>query len=545
MNPAAWQATTQAALNLGLINEHAPNTPEPSAPWPLRLMMGLGGWLVAVPMLGLIGLLIGETFHGYGGLGWGLFAICLSLVVLSMALGLFAEQLLVATLTAGVLLCGFSVGIERGWTSGMWTVGVLFAVLPWWLSQSWLRTVFGAGAACTLGLALASTGDWWHVSGPTRTASLWLVLHAWVLLSGTALYLADGWRTARWTASQLQCLNDLAQGWIAITLLGLAVLSGMTFLVGGVLGAGVTWGLTGAGTPAWLHWASATLALTAGAALAWQSAGLRRPWLAGVMLCVAALAWWVPVLGGVLLALAVLLGSQRAVLAGAAAVAAAWAVGAFYYSLAMPLTDKALLLLALALLLLCLAWWGERSTALTQHPDTSSAAVPSQAINKGRCSWPAAVTAVLVMLVVNLSIWQKEQLIRHGQAVFVPLAPLDPRSLMQGDFMRLEFVGQATRAEINRDRDNPARAYMVFKLDAQGIAQTPRFERGTQRPLAAGEMRLPLTHKAGNWVLVTDAFYFKEGEAKRWEEARFGEFRVDTSGRALLVGLRGENLSKL
>jgi uncharacterized membrane-anchored protein len=58
-------------------------------------------------------------------------------------------------------------------------------------------------------------------------------------------------------------------------------------------------------------------------------------------------------------------------------------------------------------------------------------------------------------------------------------------------------------------------------------------------------MRLPLTHKAGNWVLVTDAFYFKEGEAKRWEEARFGEFRVDTSGRALLVGLRGENLSKL
>jgi uncharacterized membrane-anchored protein len=149
------------------------------------------------------------------------------------------------------------------------------------------------------------------------------------------------------------------------------------------------------------------------------------------------------------------------------------------------------------------------------------------------------------MLVVNVGIWQKEQLILHGQVVFVPLAPLDPRSLMQGDFMRLEFVGQDARAEINRDRDNPARAYMVFKLDTQGIAQTPRFERGTQLPLAAGEMRLPLTHKAGNWVLVTDAFYFKEGEAKRWEAARFGEFRVDTSGRALLTGLRGENLSKL
>lgn len=46
-------------------------------------------------------------------------------------------------------------------------------------------------------------------------------------------------------------------------------------------------------------------------------------------------------------------------------------------------------------------------------------------------------------------------------------------------------------------------------------------------------------------MLVTDAFYFKEGEAQRWEAARFGEFRIDPSGRALLVNLRGENLSEL
>ena len=44
---------------------------------------------------------------------------------------------------------------------------------------------------------------------------------------------------------------------------------------------------------------------------------------------------------------------------------------------------------------------------------------------------------------------------------------------------------------------------------------------------------------------MTDAWYFKEGEAARWARAKYGEFRVDASGRALLVGLRGPELEAL
>ena len=54
-----------------------------------------------------------------------------------------------------------------------------------------------------------------------------------------------------------------------------------------------------------------------------------------------------------------------------------------------------------------------------------------------------------------------------------------------------------------------------------------------------------LTPKDGNWVLVSDAWFFKEGEAARWEKARYGEFRVLPDGRALLVGMRGPELEKL
>jgi uncharacterized membrane-anchored protein len=63
--------------------------------------------------------------------------------------------------------------------------------------------------------------------------------------------------------------------------------------------------------------------------------------------------------------------------------------------------------------------------------------------------------------------------------------------------------------------------------------------------LAQDEVAMEMVLKNGRWILVTDAFYFKEGEGERWALARFGEFRVDAKGKALLVGLRGEGLKPL
>ncbi|MFX7329222.1 GDYXXLXY domain-containing protein, partial [Acinetobacter baumannii] len=34
---------------------------------------------------------------------------------------------------------------------------------------------------------------------------------------------------------------------------------------------------------------------------------------------------------------------------------------------------------------------------------------------------------------------QKEMLLKEGQLVLLPLAPVDPRSLMQGDYMALRY----------------------------------------------------------------------------------------------------------
>jgi uncharacterized membrane-anchored protein len=46
--------------------------------------------------------------------------------------------------------------------------------------------------------------------------------------------------------------------------------------------------------------------------------------------------------------------------------------------------------------------------------------------------------------------------------------------------------------------------------------------------------------------LGTNAYFFEEGTAQRFERARFGEFRIDReSGEAVLVGLRDEQLQEM
>ena len=40
---------------------------------------------------------------------------------------------------------------------------------------------------------------------------------------------------------------------------------------------------------------------------------------------------------------------------------------------------------------------------------------------------------LLVLAAVNYSIYGKEEIVRSGETVYLELAPVDPRSLMQGD----------------------------------------------------------------------------------------------------------------
>lgn len=78
--------------------------------------------------------------------------------------------------------------------------------------------------------------------------------------------------------------------------------------------------------------------------------------------------------------------------------------------------------------------------------------------------------------------------------------------------------------------------YLRFTTwDTRGVASPKRLHSAAQ-PLATDAMLVQLTPRNGNWVVVTDAWFFQEGQSQRWQTARYGGFRVLPDGRVLLVG---------
>jgi len=147
------------------------------------------------------------------------------------------------------------------------------------------------------------------------------------------------------------------------------------------------------------------------------------------------------------------------------------------------------------------------------------------------------LTGIAVLAFANLAIYQKEQLLAHGRTLYLELAPVDPRSMMQGDYMALRFALQSSMA----DRLHDGR--MVVALDERGVATFRRQDDG--RPLAADEARLFYRVRAGDLKFGTNAFFFQEGAADFYRGARYGEARVGADGQMLLVALRDANLQKL
>lgn len=154
--------------------------------------------------------------------------------------------------------------------------------------------------------------------------------------------------------------------------------------------------------------------------------------------------------------------------------------------------------------------------------------------------WLTLLGALLVLGALNFSIGGKERIKSDGEIVYLRLAPVDPRSLMQGDYMALRF---ALVQELDQAVAGGAR---------EGEVRLAPVALGPDRVAVLADATVPATLKLryrirnGQVWLGTNAFFFQEGDAERFSGARYGEFRVDrASGEAVLVGLRDPGLKPL
>jgi len=141
---------------------------------------------------------------------------------------------------------------------------------------------------------------------------------------------------------------------------------------------------------------------------------------------------------------------------------------------------------------------------------------------------------------LNFSIFKKERLLAEGKLILIALAPVDPRSLMQGDYMTLSYaIAQGEQMD-----EMPKRGYYVVKVDEQGIAQKQRLQ-GNKTPLNKDEYLIVYTTGKWNLNIGAEAFFFQEGQAEKYATSKYGGLMVDQYGNSILVGLYDENRKKI
>lgn len=143
---------------------------------------------------------------------------------------------------------------------------------------------------------------------------------------------------------------------------------------------------------------------------------------------------------------------------------------------------------------------------------------------------------LIVLALANYAIYSRERLLTEGRVVLLQLAPLDPRSLMQGDYMALRFQAASDAFGTGNARKQQLDGYIILTLDQHGIGTFTRLDDGTE--LGQNEVRMRYRIRDGQPKFATNAFFFQEGDAKRYTAARYGEFRLAADGEAILAGLR-------
>ena len=155
------------------------------------------------------------------------------------------------------------------------------------------------------------------------------------------------------------------------------------------------------------------------------------------------------------------------------------------------------------------------------------------------------VSALIILALVNLNIYQQEQQLATGNIVVFELAPVDPRSLMQGDYMALNYqiaskISQATQLENGLENHD---GLFVVTLNQHNLAQFDNLYQG--QPLQPNQHIIQYRMRNGSVKLASNAFFFEEGRAEAFAKAKYGEFRVTPEGKILLSNMLDKDFKRI
>jgi len=152
------------------------------------------------------------------------------------------------------------------------------------------------------------------------------------------------------------------------------------------------------------------------------------------------------------------------------------------------------------------------------------------------------LTTAFIAWVFGSQISDLNKVREEGRTVYLDLQPVDPRALMLGDYMRLRYAEERVPEGMDID-DLPSKGGFVMTLNENNVGRFSHLD--SKAKIASNQVRFNYTRTNRSLTFGAPRFYFENGTAETYENARYGVFKVSPAGKAILVKLADEEFRTL
>lgn len=212
-------------------------------------------------------------------------------------------------------------------------------------------------------------------------------------------------------------------------------------------------------------------------------------------------------------------------------------IGFKYYDLLWSLLHKSITLALLGLIILAISY---------SYARWMNAKIDAQVHSHTPSYWHAKSLLLIIVVFLQLGFIgfqaaSSEHALRSGTPIKLEIAPIDPRSMLQGDYVTLSYTISTLNAHdqtMMGVSDHPDKVKVVLKPDTHGVYQ---FNRAYEEGGAIASDEVVINGRWDGWGTVQygiETYFVPEGTgADVQREARYAYVRVSSSGNAILERL--------
>jgi uncharacterized membrane-anchored protein len=156
------------------------------------------------------------------------------------------------------------------------------------------------------------------------------------------------------------------------------------------------------------------------------------------------------------------------------------------------------------------------------------------------------IAAAFIFFTFYHMVAKQDAELRDAQTVYLSLMPVDPRSVMQGDYMALNYaiIYQLNQESFDSTKPQPPKSgSIVLRLDKQNVGTFVRYYTGGN--LAPNEHLLKIHRDNGYASVDAESFFIPEGTGDIFNHAAYGELKLLSNGTPLIVALCDKDLHRI